>query len=182
MVRNKRTARKSVAGASNKARLVEAATGQAKIKVTSKWVYAMVRFIDIADRIDLDNISSFSLLHLLLEVDDIYNFFGLENSNDNELHIIVGLETRQEMDNRLDAYVLIGMRIGLDSEPQFELRDSEVIDEWLAIETNEEEESLMVLPTHVRFIDNIDELNWLIRIVRDMEDVWEHGEIGNVVF
>lgn len=182
MPRNKQSARKSVGGAPNKARLVQEARRQAKIRVTSKWVYAMVRFIDIADSIDLDNISSFSLLQLLLQVSDIYNFFGLENSNDNELHIIVGLETRQEMENRLDAYVLIGMRIGLENEPQFGLSESEVINEWLAIEPQEEEESLMVFPHHVRFIDNIDELNWLIRIVRDMEDVWEHGEIGNVVF
>ena len=176
MARNRQTARKSAGGQSSKHMVVK----RQHIDVEDRdwrWVYLMIRLIDIEQYIleDPPSYSAEAILVRLCKMDDVYNIINLENEFEVGNHILVGVEARHTHPTRRDAYILIGFRI----------IDNEVVEYTNELINNINrvvcDEPMDILTEHIRFINDEDELVWLMGIIKDMEDFADEGSVEDVI-
>lgn len=181
MARKKQMARKSIGGSTiagalaRAARLRELRIQQMLDEYDWKWCYCMVRLIGIRDKIDIDGIiTADKIMNKLSDMRDVYELFNQYNETEAENHIIVGVQSRRYNDDRMDAYIMIGMRI----------RDDEDIfyDESIATSVNDAlckmGKDIYIAEEHYCYIENdIDTFKQLSSITKEMEDIEEVGQM-----
>jgi hypothetical protein len=140
----------------------------------------MLRLIDIRDKIDVDGvITANKLLEMLVDMRDIYNLFNLVNDTDANQHITVGIQSRRYQTDRLDAYILVGLRVMANKDMSYENEIALAVNDALCklnctIDITEE---------HYHYNETDDNIVMLYtNIIWDMEDVAEEGNIDDVMF
>jgi hypothetical protein len=145
------------------------------------WVFYMLRLIDIADTLDVEGaITSNKIITKILEMEGIYDTFGLYEEPEHNPYIAVGVEKRECDDNHLDAYILVGLRVRVDAEVQVGLTDEmkDELDYWLC----KENVSLALDANNFHVVQNdAAQVQWLVSIVLDMEDGSRHGDIAAII-
>ena len=181
MARQRQTARKSISGCTiagamaRAARLRELRIQQMLEQYDWKWCYCMLRLIGIRDKIDVDGIiTADKILTKLVDMRDVYELFNQHNETEAENHIIVGVQSRRYSDDRLDAYIMIGMRIK-DEEDIF-------YDDSIATSVNDAlckmDHEINIVEEHFHYIENDeDTFKQLSSIIKEMEDIDEAGQM-----
>ena len=176
MPRTKASARKCVGPSSS---LVQAMK-RARQEVKYTWVFYMVRLIDVEDKLDVDGaVTADKIMDIFDEMEGaIYTLFGLEQEQDHEPYIAVGKERRTMRQDRVDVYILVGLKVreGTDVDLFYDI--SETWCDWFcrageSIELDEDNTYVVQ--------DDVSQVEWLERIVADMEDTSFKNDIHDVI-
>jgi hypothetical protein len=178
MKRSKQTARRSVSNADNES-LFHKLTKRNKLLKQHQWkfAYVMIRLIDIRDKLDVQHITADNILDKLY-IGDIYNLFGQANDINADSHIVVGVEARRYNCDRLDAYVLVGLKVMEETNLNYTSDVALSIDAALCKEgctLNVCEDSYYVM-----YADET-QAKWCMNIIKDMEDKAEDGNMSFVL-
>lgn len=178
MKRSKQTARRSVSNADNES-LFHKMTKRNKLLKQHQWtfVYIMVRLIDVRDKIDLQHITADNILDKLY-IEDVYNLLGINNEINADAHIVVGVEARRYNCDRLDAYVLVGLKVMEETNLDYSNEVPLSIDAVLCKEGRTLNVSMEKY--HVMYADE-NQAKWCIEIIKDMEDYAEDGNMSFIV-
>ena len=176
---SKQTTRRSVSNPANES-LFEKWTKKKRLLKQHDWTFAyiMIRLIDIRDKLDVEHITADNVLDKLYNHGDIYNLFGMINEIDADAHILVGVQSRRYMCDRLDAYILVGLKVMEESNLDYTIGFPLSINAALCKEgcnLNVSEDNY-----HVLFGDEYN-AKWCINIIKDMEDFAEDGDISFVM-
>jgi hypothetical protein len=147
---------------------------------TWKWSYCMLRLIDIRNVIDTRGyVTADKILNKLTNLYDIYDIFDLQNDIGAKSHLLVGVQSRRYENDRLDAYILIGLRVKEDVDMSYYSDISSTFCDVLCKNEND----IDIRHRHYHVIEGDEgHLDYLTDIINDMEDVAEEGERRDVVF
>ena len=142
------------------------------------FAYIMIRLIDIRDKINVEHITADNILERLCNHGDIYNLFGMINEIDADAHILVGVQSRRYHCDRLDAYILVGLKVmeesNLDYTIGFPLSiNAALCKEGCSLNVNEDNYLVMYGDDYIA--------QWSINIIKDMEDYTEDGDINFIM-
>lgn len=182
MARNKQLARKFTGGYAPE---YNEKVKQARLAINYTWLYVMVRFIDVRNRIKMDingHLDAATIIDLCKPPNDIYKVFGLENETDARLHAIAGIQARRYEDDRLDAYILVGFRVRQGQDIEIVANDTMVqnINNHFIFEGA----TSCLEPEHITIIydDNYEAVELCTNIIIDMEDRKNIGFISDVAY
>jgi hypothetical protein len=180
MKRSKQTARRSVTNYDIERSYQMKMKKKNELLKEHNWTFAyvMIRLIDIRDKIDVTHITADNVFDKLYNHGDIYNLFGMINEIDADAHILVGIQSRRYMCDRLDAYILVGLKVmeesNLDYTIGFPLSINAALSkEGCNIDVSEE--------NYLVFYGDEDITKWCINIIKDMEDFAEDGDINFIM-
>ncbi len=145
-----------------------------------KWSYCMLRLIDIRNVIDTRGyVTADKILNKLTNLYDIYDILDLQNDIGAKSHLLVGVQSRRYENDRLDAYILIGLRVREDVDMSYYSDISSTFCDVLCKNDND----IDIRHRHYLVIEGDEgQLDYLTDIINDMEDVAEEGERRDVVF
>jgi hypothetical protein len=145
-----------------------------------KWTYCMLRLIDIRNVIDTHGyVTADKSLSRIYNVYDVYEIFDLQNEIGAKSHILVGVQSRRYENDRLDAYILIGLQVREDVDMSYCSDISTNFCDVLCKNDND----IDIRHRHYHLVDGDEcQLDYFIDIIHDMEDVAEEGKKRDVVF
>lgn len=146
------------------------------------WMYVMVRLIDIDGKVEPDDngdITAQCIMNKLDEMHDVYTLFNTNNTSQAGNHIVVGVENRAKLDDRIDAYILVGMRVVEGTDLSYHNDVSDWFDDILCVE----DMSFDITDEHYHVIeDDAKQVVWLESLINDMESVATKGDKINVMW
>ena len=158
---------------------------EAREALNCTWVYVMVRFLDIRGRMkvrDGSYLTAYDIIDMCRCPDKVYNVFGAENETNANLHVVVGVQTRRYEHDRLDAYILVGLRVreGQDTK----ISASDVMVQNLNNHFIHEGCTTKLEPEHITVIydDNYEFVELCESIIKDMEDKEYIGFIDDIAY
>jgi hypothetical protein len=149
------------------------------------WVYVMVRFLDIRCRMKVNYesyLSADDILDQCKSPNEIYRVFGVENETNANLHVVVGLQARRYQHDRLDAYILVGLRVREGQDTL--IYANNVMVQNLNNHFIHEGCTTTLEPEHINIIydDNYEFVELCESIIKDMEDNECIGYTDDIVY
>ena len=178
MKKTGQTARKSVGGASTK---WNEKVKRARAAEIFTWVFYMVRLIDVGDKLNVDGeVTADKLMLVFARMHDVYDLFGLDDEPGQNPYVGIGVEKRQSLNNRVDVYVMVGFKVRGGTDVSLNNYWQDQWDIWFCKEG--ENETLGLNEENVHIVQgDTEQIQWLERIIKDMEDTNIDGDIFDII-
>lgn len=142
----------------------------------------MVRLLHVLNYLNVnDPFTADDVMEIFAEIEDIYELFGLDSEPDQEPYINIGVQKRS-WNNRVDVYILVGLKVRPSVNPNINNTMIENWDNWFCKPVEPEsdgEGGVMEVEKHTLYLDEFNvhiiqkderQVSWLEKIIEDMED------------